>query len=354
MASPRDDAGAHARRQIERAAERAERQADRAADRARRHAERETRRAARHEPGEVDKGIRTEEQFSLDGVRRVQIEQTAGKLTVRPCAEGEAPGVVASGSKSAPRLEVRRDGDRLVVEVRMLKGWLFRRQQGATTLVRLAPGLESVRVEVGFGDVLVRDLQAGRVDIDVGAGEIRTVRLDSDLKVDVGAGKVSVMEHRGPARGNTGTGDLVIDIAEAVTGEYQADTGIGRAEVRLPPGCQVTAKLSSGLGRSRNEYPSGGEGPKVEVKLNTGVGEAVLKVRDPRPATAEGEIPGSTAKPQRPGRAAPAMRWREAEQLRVLQMLEQGKVTAQEAADLIAALQGASPIPEGEGEDGDD
>jgi hypothetical protein len=37
------------------------------------------------------------------------------------------------------------------------------------------------------------------------------------------------------------------------------------------------------------------------------------------------------------------VRRREAEELRVLQLLEQGRISSQEAADLIAALQGAAP-----------
>ncbi|MBE0609103.1 MAG: hypothetical protein IH609_06975, partial [Dehalococcoidia bacterium] len=40
-----------------------------------------------------------------------------------------------------------------------------------------------------------------------------------------------------------------------------------------------------------------------------------------------------------------AERRRESEELRVLQMLEQGKITPQDAADLIAALRG-STVPD--------
>ena len=36
--------------------------------------------------------------------------------------------------------------------------------------------------------------------------------------------------------------------------------------------------------------------------------------------------------------------------MRVLQLLEQGRITSQEAADLIAALQGAASVPEAEDE----
>ncbi|WP_423242392.1 SHOCT-like domain-containing protein [Tepidiforma thermophila] len=50
--------------------------------------------------------------------------------------------------------------------------------------------------------------------------------------------------------------------------------------------------------------------------------------------------PARAARPPRPPARA-ADRRREAEELRVLQLLEQGRITPQEAADLIAALRGA-------------
>ncbi len=291
-------------------------------------------------------GFRAEQHFSLEGVRKVRIDQTAGRLTVRPCAEGESPGAVSSGQKSAPQLTVERQGEDLIIGVRLQKGWLFRRRQGANTVVRLQAGLESLRVDLGFGDARLRDLAAGRLRVDVGAGEIGAYSLRGDLKADVGAGKIAVHDHVGLVACNTGTGDVMVDVAELAAGEYQLDVGMGRAELRLPQGGQVAVEISSGIGRARNEYPSGPPDAPTQAKVSTGIGEATVRVR------AEGKPPGRPPAAPRATRRGPgsAMRWREAEQLRVLQMLEQGKVTSQEAADLIAALQGASPPPAEDGE----
>jgi hypothetical protein len=79
----------------------------------------------------------TERSLSLDGVRNVQINQTAGKLTVRGCREGETPGITATANKATPEISVQRDGDRLQVEIKLNKGGIFRRRQGGTTTVRL-------------------------------------------------------------------------------------------------------------------------------------------------------------------------------------------------------------------------
>lgn len=287
---------------------------------------------------ELGDGMRSEESFSLEGVREVRVDQTAGKLTLRYCTEGETPGVTSAGSKSAPQLTVKRDGDRLTVEVRLSVGWLFRRKQGATTIVRLAPGVEDMRANLGYGNLLVRDIECDSLRLDVGAGDIQCYSTRAKVDANVGAGKLALYDHHGLATCDTGTGDVLIDIAEIAKGEYRANAGIGRVELRLPPDEQVKLSIESGLGRSRAEYPSGPDNSPTRVNISTGVGEAVVR---PRKLDQEPAQPPAATK-QRPGRPAGARR-HEAEELRVLQLLEQGRISSQEAADLIAALQGVQP-----------
>lgn len=293
-------------------------------------------------------GARAEQSFSLEGVRQVLIDQTAGRVTIRPCQEGETPGVVSIGSKSPPRLEVIRDGDRLVIELKLSTGWLFRRKQGATTLVRLAPKIPELRLELGYGEAHIREIEAETIRIDVGAGTVSTAQTVGYLRANVGAGKLAIHGHSGLADCDTGTGDILVDVSGLSAGEYKIDAGIGRAEVRLPEGAQIHFRASSGMGKTRIEYPDAGEGAPTVVRINTGVGEASVRAR--KPTDAAPPPPAATAKPQRGARAA-APRRREAEELRVLQLLEQGRITSQEAADLIAALQGAGAMPGAEEHD---
>jgi hypothetical protein len=291
-------------------------------------------------------GARSEQSFSIEGVRNFSVDQTAGNLTVRMCTPEETPGVVTTSAKGPPQLEVRREGDRLVVEVPMAKGWLFRRKQGPTTVVRLWPGLSNVRVNVGYGEAQIRDVACETLKLDVGAGTITGYATAGDVHADVGAGKLTLNAHRGLASCATGTGDVMLDIAEVVPGDYKVDVGMGRAEVRLPAGAAIHVKAASGIGKARNEYPGGPESSPSRLKLNTGIGEVIVKTRSE--ATAEPR-PAGTAKPQRPSRPGTVRRF-EAEELRVLQMLEQGRISSQDAADLIAALQGAAPPVTGEEE----
>jgi len=288
------------------------------------------------------------QEFSLDGVRAVFIDQTAGTVTVRYCGEGETPGVVSTG-KSAPQLEVRREGDSLKIDLKMAKGWIFRRRQGPSTTVRLLPGLTDLRASVSYGELEVRDIAAARMKLSVGAGKLTTYSTTGDIEADMGAGKITLNVHRGLARCDTGTGDLTMDIAEVVAGEYRANVGMGRVEVRLPAGAEIHVDANSGIGKSRNEFGGAPEGVATRLKIDSGIGEAVVKVRDASRATPA--PPAFVAKPQRPGRssAGAGRRRHEADELRILQMLEQGRITSQDAADLIAALQGTTaPITDDE------
>ena len=294
----------------------------------------------------------TERSLSLDGVRNVQINQTAGKLTVRGCREGETPGITATANKATPEISVQRDGDRLQVEIKLNKGGIFRRRQGGTTTVRLdQQAFEQFRIDNGYGETEVQGITAEDLRVNVGAGTVYCILTRGHLDVNVGAGKVSVLSHAGLARCDSGTGDVLLDVAEVVEGEYKVDVGLGRAEVRLPAGAEVHVKASSGMGKARIEYPSAPESAKTRLKLNSGIGECVVKQRDPGASVASAEKVAAQAKPQRTSRAAAATsRRREGEEMRVLQMLEQGKITPQDAADLIAALQG-STVPQYEDEE---
>lgn len=298
----------------------------------------------RHDPEEGASGVRSEQGLSTDGVTAVVINQTAGKLTVRACQAGEQPGVVSVGNKSTPEISVQPDGNQLHIEIKLAKGWLFRRRQGATTVIRLpASGLSQLKIDNGYGETEVQGMEAADLRINVGAGSIHTILTRGTLDVNVGAGKVSVLSHSGLARCDSGTGDVLLDVAELVAGEYKVDVGLGRAEVRLPAGAQVFIKAASGIGKSRIEYPGGPEGSPTRLRLNSGIGECVVKARDAAGAAAQQPVtPAGQPRPQRGGRAASASRRREGEELRVLQMLEQGKISPQDAADLIAALQGSS------------
>ena len=292
----------------------------------------------RRESGQWDGGGPNvaEESFSLEGVRLVAIHQTAGQLIVRPCEAGEQPGVATSADRTTPNLSVRREGDTVSIDVRLAPGWLFRRRRGASTTVRLGAGLEAITANMGAGDVQLRGIAVPRMSVHTGAGVIGSVGSDGSLDLDVGAGKVTVYGHKGTVTCATGTGDATVDIAEAPPGTYRISVGIGRADLRLPAGLAVHARARSGLGRGRVEYPDAGEHAPISVSAESGIGEASVRSR-------AADAPASTPEPS--GGSSRASRatteTRQSEELRILQLLEQGRISVAEAAELIAALHGS-------------
>jgi hypothetical protein len=109
-------------------------------------------------------------------VRQVHVDQTAGRLTIRRCKEGETPGVTSIGNKSTPEVGIHRHGDRLTIEVRLTKGWLFRRRQGASTIIRLGDGVfEHVKIDNGYGETEVQGISAADLRIHVGAGTVQCI-----------------------------------------------------------------------------------------------------------------------------------------------------------------------------------
>ncbi len=321
-----------------------ERRAARDAARQARDSARQARDSARSQrrDGSDGPGTRVSANLDLTGVNRVQVDHTAGKLLIRQAASGEAAAVSASSSKQAPELVVERQGDSLVIHVKLSMGRLFRRRQGAQAEVVLPGGLGEVRIDMGYGKVEMSNFEARQLRLHVGAGDVVISHVSGDLAVEVGAGRVSVDAHAGTVRCETGTGDVSVGVAEASPGNYEITTGMGGAELRLPPGLQVTARVSSGIGQTKIDYPVGGSDAPIHVVVNTGIGRALLRAETAARSTAPGR-PG--VRPQRPGRPASAA-GSDAAEMRVIQLLEQGRISAREAADLIAALKGQAPPDE--------
>lgn len=319
-----------------------QRRANRDAARQARDEARQAREASRTQRSENSDapGTRAAARLDMDGITRVHLNHTAGKLVLRQTAEGEAPSANASSSKQAPDLLVERHGETLTIHVKLSMGRLFRRRQGANADVALPAGLEEVHVEMGAGRVEIANFEAVRLQLHAGAGDIVVTNVQADLAVEVGAGRVAVDGHSGTIRCETGTGDVLVGVVDAPPGRYEISTGMGGAELRLPPGLSVSARVSSGIGQTKVDYPVAGPDAPVHVVVNTGIGKAMLREQSGKrtPPAARGGV-----RPQRTGSRSASSSGSDAAEVRVIQLLEQGRITAREAADLIAALKGQSP-----------
>jgi hypothetical protein len=206
--------------------------------------------------------------------------------------------------------------------------------------------MDSLRIELGAGDINIREIAAGKIRVQTGAGQLQAIGLRGDLEAQIGAGKVAVYSHSGTANCHSGTGDILLDIAEAPPGEYKVDVGIGRAELRLPAGLDVHVATTSALGRGNAAYPDAGPSATRRASVQSGIGEAIIRPREPGTTPA---APGRGPAPEPDRRQARRVgAAREEDELRVLQLLQQGRITPAEAADLIAALHGSARPPSGD------
>ena len=112
-----------------------ERRAARDAARQARDAARQARDSARSErrEGGDGPGTRVSANLDLNGINRVQVDHTAGKLLIRQTTGDETPSVSASSSKQAPELVVERKGDSLIIHVKLSMGRLW----GVKTLIAI-------------------------------------------------------------------------------------------------------------------------------------------------------------------------------------------------------------------------
>lgn len=138
--------------------------------------------------------------------------------------------------------------------------------------------LERAHITSGAGRLTVEAISAGKVELDLGAGEVNITSLTATAGADIegGAGKVTIA---GGALHDLdldmGVGQLVL--CSALSGESELDLGVGESDLTLLGSEQDYAlQIEKGVGsisvngKNVSEY-NGGTGPN-EVQISGGVG----------------------------------------------------------------------------------
>jgi hypothetical protein len=206
-----------------------------------------------------------------------------------------------------------------------------------------------VRVETGSGHI---DLEtaAGPVSLEAGSGSIHVSRVASpEMHIETGSGSVRAqaldVKHLFV---ETGSGSVAVELGRIhPDGRYQVETGSGRVQVAVPEGAGFHLEIDSHGGvdfgglpvqivrREDDEISAivGEGGPQVAIE--TGSGSITLR-------THRGSIASATEVADHPTASAkddPALE--ETEQMaRILNMVQEGKLSVQEAEELLRALHG--------------
>ncbi|HEY8489532.1 MAG TPA: DUF4097 family beta strand repeat-containing protein [Dehalococcoidia bacterium] len=278
-------------------------------------------------------------------------------VRLRPVPEGEAPHLLAR-ELDPGAVEVDAHGDELTVTIRPPQdGWLgvFGGSRRAdVTLYVPQPLQAAVRVPAGSidaeglhgadlelrntgGSVRAVGVQ-GRLEVRARAGRVEVERCSGtlDLRSDVGrvavtdasgklearseVGRIEVQGFSGSLAVRSNVGAVDLDLAELTPGSHEVRSNVGHVRVRLPHGAPVHVAIRTDVGRVHNRFPPAAS-PKATLEIRTSVGGVTV------------EPSGS------PADVEERRRRREEERMRILTMVEQREISAQEAADLLESLE---------------
>jgi len=102
---------------------------------------------------------------------------------------------------------------------------------GSGTVV--VQGVREVDVELGSGDVRVRDV-SGPVDARTGSGEVTLVRVVGPVDVESSSGSISGSGLAGPVVADTSSGDVALELTRPQ--EIRASTSSGDVDLTVPAG----------------------------------------------------------------------------------------------------------------------
>lgn len=217
-----------------------------------------------------------------------------------------------------------------------------------------------LRVDTGSGALVAEDVN-GRVELDTGGGSVVVQRVrGGSLTVDTGGGPIQLKAiDVTELEVDTGSGSAEVELAQVYPGgSYQVNTGYGGIVVALPPTADVRLRAEASSGRIvrtgldfRVVHEDAGE---LEAVLNQGRAEMVLEAGSggirlvplqgapAAPQTGDGGLSEAGARIVEAVKDDPAVE--SSEQLRrILAMVEEGKLTPEEALELLRALDEEEP-----------
>lgn len=281
-----------------------------------------------------------------------------GDIALVALAPGEAPHVEQTGGDRGLKVETAKDGD--VVRIRLTSAEISFLDFGAphARLVLHVPPNVRARVRTEFGRIRAERLDQGcDLDLATTAGAMQLEQITGRMALRTGAGQISGEKLAGTFDVVTAAGSVRLAISGLQPGHHRISTSMGAVRVDLSPGIQVKLETRTSMGSIRRKYPSSADAPAV-LEVSTELGS--VKVREAGQADERhGDFPRWDVFPgwkaekwadawgrfwtaQAPASDAPPpprRPIRDEELSRILSLVEQGKISAQEAERLIRAIE---------------
>lgn len=288
---------------------------------------------------------------------QLELATPFGDIQLIPLAEGETPHVEQAGGDRGLNVEMAKEGD--VVRMRLTSTELSFLDFGAphARLVLHVPSNVRARVRTEFGRIRAERLDQGcDLDLATTAGAMHLDQIIGRIALRTGAGQITGEKLAGTFDVVTAAGSVRLGIAGLQPGHHRISTSMGAVRVDLSPGIQVKLETRTSMGSVRRKYPSSPDAPAV-LEVSTELGS--VKVREAGSTDERhGDFPrwdvfpgwkaekwadawGRFWSAQAPASDAPPPRRpvRDEELSRILAMVEQGKISAQEAERLIRAIE---------------
>lgn len=284
----------------------------------------------------------------------LDVHVMAERIRLMPVEPGGQARVEVEGRRDdvAP-IEVHREGD--TVHVAGAKAGRGFWSWGAGLPRRMTiyvPEHVRARVQQEFGQLWVERLAGCDLELATNAGQIDLEHVRGRMKVVCDSGTVS-------GRGLGGTFDVVssagsvkLSIDSLDAGEHRIRTAMGSVKVLLAPAVKVKLEAQTTLGSARLSHPSTPEA-EAHMTLSAELGSVKVKTGEDTEDPRHGDWPDwrrvwrdvavsltDAIEDALPPRAptTPAPRVPEAELRKVLELVEQGKLTANDAERLIRAM----------------
>lgn len=281
----------------------------------------------------------------------LDVEADAIRLEVSPIEGGATPRVEIDARSregtSAP-VSVEKQGD--TVRVRVKTSWVDLPFAGEDVVKRIhlfVPPHVRAKLASSMGRIRVERLAGCDLDISASAGTVELDQVRGRLSVSVDSGTVSGAHLGGTFNVRSQAGSVRLSIDALDPGTHLVRTSMGAVKVELAKGLSVRVETSATLGSARSNYPST---PTAEAVLRLEAELGSVKVleggaaEDPR----HGDWPdwrrlwrdvvGSVTEQLDPPAAPRRKPVSDAELREVLDLVQQGKLSAADAERLIRAM----------------
>lgn len=283
----------------------------------------------------------------------LELRADAIDFVLVPIARGEAPFLEVDGHAGAEAVEIRTEGE--VTRVSLAAPWLSLFDLPVRKLVLHVPEHVRARVESAAGRLQVERLAGCDLDLTTHAGSVTLSEVRGRIKVSVDSGAVRGERLGGTFDVRSAAGSVRLAIDALDEGTHRVRTSMGSVKVELAKGLSVRLETATTLGSVRTKYPSTPDA-KAVLQLSAELGSVRVvegdAVDDPRHgdwpdwqrtwrdvadavASTFGAVREAVEHELTP--PPPAPRHRE-EIRRVLELVQQGKLTPEDGERLISAM----------------